>query len=180
MLGLLDDGRSTDSKGITVNAKNCVIIFTSNIGSELFGSFAPAGIGFGAEKRQLNTFETTKQRVIEMAKSSLRPELWNRIDEVLIYRPHEIETVRKIAVDLLAKENIKCQEKGINLSWSTSLVEYLAAKGYDPNYGARPMKRVIMKELQTLLATALLKREVQRGDNVILEVVNGVVTWRKI
>lgn len=180
LMGLLDEGRLTDSKGNTVNAKNCVIIITSNMGSDLFGSFAPAEIGFRTGQRQLNTFGTIKQKVIEMAKSNLRPELWNRIDEVLIYQPHEIETVRKIAVDLLTKENIKCQEKGINLSWSTSLVEYLVSKGYDPNSGARPMKRVIMKELQTLLATALLKHEVQRGDNVMLEVVNGLVTWRKI
>lgn len=178
-LGLLDEGRLTDGKGNTVDAKNCVILLTSNMGSHLFGAVTSGGFGFGAESKKVSAFEAIKQQVITAAKSGLPPELWNRIDEVIVFKPHNVETVRKIAIDLLEKEKIKCETKGFNLNWSPVVVEYLASRGYDPNNGARPMKRLVMREVQTLLAKALLNNEVQTGDNVLLEVAQDAIFLSK-
>lgn len=178
LLALFDEGRLTDGKGNTVDGKNCIFYMSSNIGSRLFAPVS-AGIGFGSEAPQDNSFEVIKQRVIQEARRNFSPELWNRTDLVLVYRPHDPETIRKIAIDMLGKEKAKCQELGITIDWKPEVVEYLALHGYDPLYGARPMKRVIMRDIQTMLAQPILKDELRSGDHVTLLVINGVITWQK-
>lgn len=179
LLALYDEGRLTDGKGRTADGKNSIFFMTSNIGSKLFAPDVQK-IGFEAGATQDNSFEAIKARVIREARNCFSPEFWNRIDLVLVYRPHDNETVRKIAIALLGEEKTKCQLLGITIDWSPEVVEHLAVRGYDPFNGARPMKRVIMRDIQTMLAQPLLKHELQSGDHVMLGIENGSVVWKKI
>lgn len=178
-LALFDDGRMTDGKGDTINGKNCIFFMSSNVGSHLFVPTSTK-IGFGSTTSQDNSFESIKQQIIREARSRFSPEFWNRIDLVLVYKPHDPETVRKIAIDLLGKEKTKCQELGITIDWKPEVIEYLVLHGYDPINGARPMKRIIMGDIQGLIATPILKEELRTGDSVMLLVENNKIIWQKI
>jgi len=162
MLQILDDGRVTDSKGTTVNFKNTVIIFTSNVGSQdildLGGSSDP-----GAQKLM-------RERVTEAMKAKFRPEFLNRIDEEVIFNSLSKEDLRGIVKIEVSKLESRLMEKQITMSMSNAALDFLADKGFDPVYGARPLKRAIQRDLETTVAQGILRGDYTDGDTILVNV----------
>lgn len=180
-LQLFDDGRLTDSHGKTADGRKFVFVMTSNLGAGHFFEQRTRGIGFTADQDTGGEipFAQIRERVIADAKAHFAPELWNRIDEVLVYKPLDREALRSIAVGLLESEKAKCATKGFTLAWDDAVVDYLVRHGFDPANGARPMKRVIMRRVQTLLAVPILANEISSGDTIELALAGGSIVWRK-
>ena len=170
MLQLLDDGRLTDSKGNTVNFRNTICIFTSNIGSqdilELDGS---------SEVDQ----ELMKQRVTQAMKDHFRPEFLNRIDEYVIFNSLSKENLRNIVKLEAERLEKRLEERQITLSISDAALDFLAEVGFDPVYGARPLKRTLQRELETKIARGILGGEYFDGDTIEVDVENERLSLRK-
>ncbi len=155
LLQVLDDGRLTDGHGRTVDFKNTVIIMTSNLGSELIYDY-----------HNRTNREELKKKVNELLRLTFRPEFLNRLDEIIIFNPLSQTDILKIVDIQLARLSKTLLEKGINLEVTEKAKEKLAEAGFDPNFGARPLKRVIQRELVNNLARALIKGEVKEGKVV--------------
>jgi ATP-dependent Clp protease ATP-binding subunit ClpB len=169
LLQVLDDGRLTDNKGRMVNFKNTIIIMTSNMGSQLirdnFEKITPEN------KEQI--VETTKKQVLEMLKQNIRPEFLNRIDETIMFTPlseHEIEEIVGLQVRSIQK---MLQENGITMEVTPSALHFLAEEGYDPEFGARPVKRVIHRLVLNRLSKDILAQNVDKDKPIIIDVKNG-------
>jgi ATP-dependent Clp protease ATP-binding subunit ClpB len=175
LLQVLDDGRLTDSKGRLVNFKNTIIIMTSNLGSQIIQeNYEKAK---DAESEEL--FERTKLEVMLVLKSSLRPEFLNRIDEVIMFTPlgkSQIENIVKLQLHMLSERLMKSD---IHLVVTPDALAYLADKGYDPQYGARPVKRTIQKEVMNELSKYILSGKVDKTEAVVLDVFDGQIVFRK-
>jgi ATP-dependent Clp protease ATP-binding subunit ClpB len=155
LLQVLDDGRLTDNKGVTVNFKNTIIIMTSNIGSEYISQRIEQTGGKLSEQEYIEL----KEKLITRLKQTMRPEFLNRIDDVIVFHPLGREHLRRIVDIQLARVQALLSKNQITLSVRETAKEWLAEKGYDPVYGARPLKRVIQTELVNKLATLLLSRD---------------------
>ncbi len=160
LLQLLDDGRLTDGQGRTVDFRNTVVIMTSNLGSELFGA---------------GTAEVTRQRVLEVLHGHFRPEFLNRIDEIVIFRALTQDDLRQIIDIQAALLERRLGERGIALELTDQAKDWLAEHGYDQAFGARPLKRIIQREIQDRLAMALLKGEFQEGQKVRVDAQGGEI-----
>jgi ATP-dependent Clp protease ATP-binding subunit ClpB len=168
LLQLLDDGRLTDGQGRTVNFKNTVIIMTSNVGSEF------------VEKSKDRDFEDMKIRVTSALRGKFRPEFLNRIDEIIVFHSLSEEHIRKIVDVQLERIKKRIFENGkIKLVFSDKAKELLAYVGYDPQYGARPLKRVIQRMVENGLAIQLLEKKFAEGDTVLVEVEKENVVFKK-
>jgi ATP-dependent Clp protease ATP-binding subunit ClpB len=168
LLQILDDGRLTDSQGRTVDFRNTVIIMTSNLGSEIIIEKAAKGI---------DSFEQAKEDVLALLRSFFRPEFLNRIDDIIVFQPLNKESLKeivKIQVGYLAK---RLQEQNITMELTPGAMEYLAMAGYNPSYGARPLKRTIQKELETPLARRLLEGKFSPGDKITVTIEDGKITF---
>ena len=154
LLQILEDGRLTDGKGRTVNFKNTVIIMTSNLGSSEILN---------------NAFEVAKERVLELMKSHFRPEFLNRIDDIIVFNSLSAEQVGKIAGIMLASLSKRLQKQiNITLKWNDAVLRRLSTEGYDPNYGARPLRRLISRAVETELSKRIVRGEVPEGSTVKL------------
>lgn len=167
LLQVLDDGRVTDSQGRTVDFKNTVIILTSNLGSvQILEGINPDG---EISKEAVDSVET-------LLKSSFRPEFLNRLDEIVFYKPLQKENIVKI-VDLMLEDlKNRLSDKNLSLEVSDSAKNYIIEKGYDSNYGARPLKRVIQSEVETLLAKEIIKNDIAPGTTINVSINNGTLT----
>jgi len=175
LLQILEDGRLTDAKGRVASFKNAILIMTSNIGSEIIAREAPLGFVAGEEKRA--KMESVKEKVMAALKEHFRPEFLNRIDEIIIFNYLGKEEIRKI-VDLeLQKVEKRLLEKNIKIEVTPKTREYLAEKGFDPNLGARPLKRVIQKEVLDPLALKIVSGEVKEGDKVKVDFEGGKIIF---
>ncbi len=154
LLQILDDGRLTDGQGRTVDFKNAVVIMTSNIAGQLILSF----------KGQ--DYEKMKEECLEVMRQSFRPEFLNRIDEIVVFHPLQRDELRKIVDIQLARLRERLSERKIELELSEKARDYFAERGYDPVYGARPLKRMIQRELETALGRKLLAGEIRDGSRV--------------
>jgi len=175
LLQVLDDGRLTDSKGRMVNFKNTIIIMTSNLGSQIIQE----NYDRAKDPDDLELFEKTKSEVLSLLKSSLRPEFLNRIDETIMFTPlrkSQIETIVKIQMKALT-ERLKALE--INLVITPDALSYLAQKGFDPQFGARPVKRVIQREVMNELSKYILSGKIDKTEPVVLDVFDNQVVFRK-
>jgi len=166
LLQVLDDGRLTDNKGRVADFKNTIIIMTSNIGSHLIQE----NYEQMKEGEDEKTFEKSQTEVLELLRQTIRPEFLNRIDEVIMFRPisrEEIKDIIKIQLvqldKLLAKQNIVLESSKVAL-------DYLAKIGYDPQYGARPLKRIIQKRIMNALSKELLAGKIQPNSTVKMDV----------
>lgn len=165
MLQILDDGRLTDGKGRTVDFKNTVIIMTSNIGSQEILEF---------QRRGDTDYDEMKNAVMSLVERHFRPEFLNRIDDIVVFHALDPKHVQEITALLLEKMNKRLKDLSqIGLSWSESALNYLAGKGYDPSYGARPLKRLLQMEVETPLSRMILKGQVKPDDTVHLDTVEG-------
>jgi ATP-dependent Clp protease ATP-binding subunit ClpB len=160
LLQVLDDGRLTDGQGRTVDFKNTVIIMTSNVGSQLI-----LGYRGGTDPQ---AYEEMKREVLDALRRQFRPEFLNRIDEIVVFHSLSREQLKQIVEIQLERLRTRLAERHIVLELTDEAREYLAAAGYDPQYGARPLKRAIQKELETPLGKLLLKGEVVDGQEVIV------------
>ena len=158
LLQVLDDGRLTDGQGRTVDFKNSVIIMTSNIGSQFITSEATAG-----------NYERLKERVMDAVRGQFKPEFINRIDEQIIFKPLSREDLKKIVELQLQYLSKRTAEQGITLDFTDRLKEALATEGYDPVYGARPLKRLIQRKVQDELAMEILKGDVAEGAVITVD-----------
>ena len=155
-LQILDDGRLTDGQGRVVDFKNTLIIMTSNVGSSLI-----------LEDPSLN--EETRASVKNMLKKGFKPEFLNRIDDIILFKSLSLDSVKSIVKQLLKSTEEKLKEKEIKLEFSNAVIDYLAVNSYEPQYGARPLKRYIQKEIETELAKKILSNEIKEKDEVLVE-----------
>jgi ATP-dependent Clp protease ATP-binding subunit ClpB len=170
LLQVLDDGRITDSQGRTVDFKNTIIIMTSNIGSDLI-----LEIG-GDESR----YEEMKSQVLTLLRQHFRPEFLNRVDEIIIFHALTREQIRQIVSLQMRRVEQLLADQQIELLLTEEAKDYLAELGYDPMFGARPLKRVIQREIENPIATKLLENEFLPGDRILVDVANERLVFRKI
>ncbi len=174
MLQVLDDGRLTDNKGRVVNFKNTIIIMTSNMGSDIIqDNFADV-----TERNKEEVLERTKVEVMERLKQTVRPEFLNRVDEIILFQPlmkSEIKGIIQIQLEHLKK---LVGQNGIQLTFSDYLLDHLAENGYNPQYGARPLKRFIQKEIINSLSKKILAGDIDKSHPVLVDVFDGVVVFR--
>ena len=170
LLQVLDDGRITDSQGRTVDFKNTILIMTSNLGAE----FLLDGIDENG-----NISSEAEELVMLQLKNHFRPEFLNRLDEIVMFKPLSKSDIRGI-IDLLVKDiNRRIEDKEISLTVTDRALDYIVEKAYDPVYGARPLKRYLQKNVETLLAKKMLADEVAVGDVLSLDVENDALVIRK-
>lgn len=172
LLQVLDNGRLTDSKGRTANFKNAIIILTSNLGSEYINRFQKMGFGAGEEA----DFEQVKDKIHESLKSHFRPEFLNRLDEIIIFNPLSIKVIKEIVGIQLEVVEKRLLDKGIVLKVNDEVYEYLAKEGYNPEYGARPLKRLIQSRILNSIAELIIGRKVDGGGVVEVVMKNGLPT----
>ncbi len=170
LLQVLDDGRVTDSQGRTVDFKNTVIIMTSNIGSQYILDLA------GDDSK----YNEMKSRVLEALGHSFRPEFLNRIDDTIIFHSLQKDQLRSIVKIQIARLEKRLVDRKLSLKLADSALDFLTNVGYDPVYGARPLKRTIQKELETILAKGILRGDFKEGDTVFVEVQNDHLTFSRL
>jgi ATP-dependent Clp protease ATP-binding subunit ClpB len=175
LLQVLDDGRLTDNKGRLVNFKNTIIIMTSNLGSSIIHEM----FDDTKEKDFDSIAEKAKIKVIELLKKTIRPEFLNRIDETILFLPLTKQNIKEIVQIQLNQLIVLLAEKEINLLVTNDAFEYIAKVGYDPFFGARPIKRVIQKQVLNELSKALLSGTIDREQNVVMDMFDGKIVFRK-
>jgi ATP-dependent Clp protease ATP-binding subunit ClpB len=174
LLQVLDDGHLTDGKGRVVNFKNTIIIMTSNIGSQLIQDAFEDVTEQNVEK----ALERARVEVMNLLRQTIRPEFLNRVDEIIMFKPlmrKEIMGIVQIQLNNLKK---LVAENGIDLRFSNYALEYLAEQGFDPQFGARPLKRLIQKEIINPLSKRILAGDIDKGKPVMVDVFDGVVVFR--
>jgi len=167
LLQILDDGRLTDGKGRTIDFKNTIIIMTSNLGSQII-------------KELSHDYEAMEKKVREILESHFRPEFLNRVDEVIIFKTLSQEVILKIVDFQINELRERLKEKKIDIKLSEEAKKLLAERGFDPVYGARPLKRTIQRDIQNPLALKILEGEYREGDTVDIDVdQKGELVFRK-
>jgi ATP-dependent Clp protease ATP-binding subunit ClpB len=175
LLQVLDDGRLTDNKGRVVNFKNTIIIMTSNIGSHLIQEAFEV---ISNEKDIIAATEKAKSEVLELLKQTVRPEFLNRVDEIIMFAPLLIKQIRQIIGIQLKSLQQLTAESGIQLEFTDYALNYLAENGFDPQMGARPLKRLIQKEIVSALSKKILSGTIEKNKPVVVDVFDGVVVFR--
>lgn len=175
LLQVLDDGRLTDNKGRVVNFKNTIIIMTSNIGSHLISE---AYEGVTTENQAVEASEKAKSEVLTLLRQTIRPEFLNRVDEIIMFAPllrKEIKSIIRIQLNNLQK---LVAESGIELRFSDYSLDFLAEHGFDPQFGARPLKRLIQKEIVNALSKKILAGSIDKTRPVLVDVFDNTVVFR--
>ena len=193
LLQVLDDGRLTDNKGRTVDFKNTILIMTSNVGADIIQSYmdrlpldepqnpeerlsdTESLIGNRSQEERSRLLEECRAQVLEVLKRTVRPEFLNRIDEVIMFEPLSQSDIRDILRMQMADLREKLAENGVNIAFTHEFEDYMSTKGYEPAYGARPIKRLMQKELVNLLAKAILDGHVRRDSEITVDVQDGQI-----
>jgi ATP-dependent Clp protease ATP-binding subunit ClpC len=182
LLQIFDDGHLSDAKGRKVDFRNTIIIMTSNVGSDLIRRDSRVGFNVATDEAKTaeQKYDRMKDKVTEEMKRVFRPEFLNRIDQTVVFRALAEEHIRQI-VDLELRDvRQNLREKEISVEVSKALLDYLGVKGFDPVFGARPLRRVIQNEVEDRLSDALLEGEFQEGDTIRLDYVDSEVTAERI
>ncbi len=174
LLQVLDDGRLTDNKGRVVNFKNTIIIMTSNIGSHIIQD-AFDGVN---EKNVDEVTDKAKVEVMNLLRTTIRPEFLNRVDEIIMFRPLMKKEIRGIVSIQLEQLKKLVAQSGLYLDFTNYTIDYLAENGFDPQFGARPLKRLIQKEIVNHLSKRILAGDIDKDKPVIVDVFDGVVVFR--
>ena len=200
LLQVLDDGRLTDNKGRTVDFKNTILIMTSNVGADIIQGYMehlpleaspsavnepnveprsglyPRGDSQPTETPRAKMLAECREEVLEVLKRTVRPEFLNRIDEVIMFEPLSQTDIRDILRMQMRDLQEKLSENGVTVEFTPGFEDYMSAKGYEPAYGARPIKRLMQKELINLLAKAILDGHVHRDSTIVVDVRDGQIT----
>jgi ATP-dependent Clp protease ATP-binding subunit ClpB len=174
LLQVLDDGRLTDNKGRVVNFKNTIIIMTSNMGSHII----QANFDTVTDENKEKVVDETKREVLELLRQTIRPEFLNRVDEIIMFQPllkKEIKDIIRIQLNDLKEQLLK---NGVVLEFSEYALDYLAENGFDPQFGARPLKRLIQKQIVNQLSKKLLMGNIDKSKPVLVDVFDGMVVFR--
>ena len=174
LLQVLDDGRLTDNKGRVVNFKNTIIIMTSNLGAAIIQErfeHVPKG-------KEEVIFEQTKEEVLQLLRQTLRPEFYNRVDEIIIFTPLSKNHLKGIISIQLRDLAERLNSQNIHLQLSQDALQFIIERGYDPAMGARPIKRLIQKEILNALSKSLLAGKVKKDETVVMDVFDGQVVFR--
>ena len=174
LLQVLDDGRLTDNKGRVVNFKNTIIIMTSNMGSQII----QANFENINEKNKEAVVENTKNEVMILLRQTIRPEFLNRIDEVIMFEPLMRDDIKEIIRIQLNDLKVQLAKSGVDLEFTEYALEYLAENGFDPQFGARPLKRLIQKQIVNQLSKKLLSGTIDKSKPVLVDVFDGTVVFR--
>ena len=170
LLQVLDDGRLTDNKGRTVDFKNTILIMTSNVGAEVIQEYMQRIEHIDDKASRTDVLEECRRAVIDILKKTMRPEFINRIDEIIMFEPltrKDILGILNLQLNALRK---KMEEHGISIDFSQKFIDYMSEKGYDPAYGARPIKRIIQRELVNMLAKALIEGSISKERPVLVDI----------
>ena len=170
MLQILDDGRLTDSQGRVVDFKNTIIIMTSNIGSQYILDVA------GDDTR----YDEMRSRVMEAMRNSFRPEFLNRIDEIIIFHSLQKEQLREIVKLQVQLLRSRLEDQKMSLKLADIALDFVADIGYDPVYGARPLKRAVQRYLETPIAKSILRGEFKAGDTIFVDVEDERLTFKRL
>ena len=173
LLQVLDDGRLTDNKGRTVDFKNTILIMTSNVGADIIQSFMEHLPIEGDDREKM--LADCRNEVVEVLKRTVRPEFLNRIDEVIMFEPLSQTDIREILRMQIADLQERLSENGVRISFSKEFEDYMSDKGYEPAYGARPIKRLMQKELVNLLAKNILDGKVRRDSDILIDIRDGQI-----
>jgi ATP-dependent Clp protease ATP-binding subunit ClpB len=183
LLQVLDDGRLTDNKGRTVDFKNTILIMTSNVGADIIQSYMeklcaiPSETeGRVEESSRTRLLADCREEVMEVLKRTVRPEFLNRIDEEIMFEPLSQTDIRDILRMQISDLQEKLAENGVRISFSQEFEDYMSTKGYEPAYGARPIKRLMQKELVNLLAKSILDGHVHRDSEILVDVRDGQIS----
>ncbi len=169
LLQLLDDGRLTDGQGRTVDFKNTIIIMTSNLGSEIITENLKNG---------KYDYEKTKKEVYQVLERSVKPEFLNRIDEVIVFKPLDFEEIKGIVERELKKVAKNVSDFGYNIEFNERVKDYLAHEGFDPVYGARPLRRAIQRLIENPLSRKIIAGEFKKGSNITADLAGGEVVFK--
>ncbi|MDE6465047.1 MAG: AAA family ATPase, partial [Muribaculaceae bacterium] len=175
LLQVLDDGHLTDNKGRNVNFKNTIIIMTSNMGSNVIReNFARM-----TDENKAETVEKTKEEVLDMLKQTIRPEFLNRIDEIIMFTPlnrREIEEI--VGLQIASIQRMLRHSSGLELTVTPAALSFLADEGYDPEFGARPVKRAIHRLVLNRLSKDILAQKVDRSKPIVIDVADGDLVFK--
>jgi ATP-dependent Clp protease ATP-binding subunit ClpC len=181
LLQILEDGRLTDAQGRTVDFKNCVIIMTSNVGAPQIQR--ESGFGFRSVETERieadRTYERMKTHVMDELRRTFRPEFLNRVDEIIVFRPLNRDQIKSIVDILMERVRREIRGQGMALTITGAAAELLANEGYDPQYGARPLRRAIQRLVEDPLSDDMLRGKFSAGDEIVLDVRDGVVVFEK-
>jgi len=182
LLQILEDGRLTDAKGRVVNFKNTIIIMTSNIGSDMILSSGTAKeqMGFETDRSETSEDDEMKKRIMGLLKDHFRPEFLNRVDDIIVFHSLSQKQIGEIVERQLQIVFHRLQkQRSINISIAPAAKDLLAERGFDPSYGARPLKRLIQSLILDPLALEIVKGEIPEGSNVSVSVENGEINIQK-
>jgi ATP-dependent Clp protease ATP-binding subunit ClpB len=176
LLQVLDDGRLTDNKGRTVDFKNTIIIMTSNIGSHIIQE----NLEKINESNRQEVFDHTSKLVLELLKKTIRPEFLNRVDEIIMFKPLSKEEIKKVVALQVKNVQNSLENNSVHLKVTEKAINLIAKLGFDPQYGARPIKRVIQKQLLNELSKMILEGVVDKGAEIIVDEMNGELVFQNI
>ncbi len=168
LLQILEDGRLTDAKGRTVDFRNTVVIMTSNVGAAAAQN--PVALGFGSVRNSTQDYDRMKVRMLDDLKKTFRPEFLNRIDEIIVFHALEQTHTRKIVDLMLTQVAARLTEKDIHIDVTDAARDYLAKEGFDPQFGARPLRRAIQRTVEDNLSEEILSGQIKLGDHVMVDV----------
>ena len=176
---ILEDGRLTDSHGRVVSFKNTIVIMTSNIGAaEIAKTKAPLGFGTGSDKAAAE-YENMRERQMQALKEAMKPELINRIDEIIFFHRLTKEDIEKISAIMFSALSKRLYERDITITITDAAKDFIVGQGYNEEYGARPLRRTIQRLVEDKLSEMLLSGEIGGGDKVTIDVDGGALTFKK-
>ena len=176
LLQILEDGVLTDGQGRHVDFKNTIIIMTSNIGAQKITGNSRKSLGFAAENEASEaerTFEQIKEEVMSELKNAVRPEFLNRIDDIIVFNRLNEDEIAQIADNMLRQVAARMQDMEITMDWTEAAKKHLAKAGFDPVYGARPLRRAVTNEVEDLVAEESLEGKIKAGQHVTLDEADG-------
>jgi ATP-dependent Clp protease ATP-binding subunit ClpB len=176
LLQVLEDGRLTDNKGRTVNFKNTIIIMTSNIGAPLIMEKSQ---GISDENRD-QVYENIRSEVLELLRQQLRPEFYNRIDDIIVFHALSKTEITRIVTLQFERIRAKLKQQGITLDLGENAKDYLARHGYQPEFGARPIKRLIQKEIINELAKQILQGTISKDSEIMIDFKGGNLVFENM
>jgi ATP-dependent Clp protease ATP-binding subunit ClpB len=173
LLQVLDDGRLTDNKGRTVDFKNTIIIMTSNIGSHLIQE----NMEKATDKNRDELFDSTREQVFDLLKKTIRPEFLNRIDEIIMFKPLTQDEIRTVVEIQLGGVQKMLEKSDVRLTATKKAIRFIATLGFDPQFGARPIKRVIQKNLLNELSKMILEGKVEKDKEIVVDEKGGKLVF---
>ncbi|MGQ9622300.1 MAG: ATP-dependent Clp protease ATP-binding subunit [Candidatus Caldatribacteriaceae bacterium] len=177
LLQIMEEGRLTDAQGRIIDFKNTIVIMTSNLGARMIAS--QSGIGFGEKKEEGLSYQEIKQRVMEEVKRVFTPEFLNRVDEIIVFRPLKQKEIEQIVELLMRETRNRLKDRSMEIELTPEACSFIAREGYDPNFGARPLRRAIQRLVEDPLSDLILQGVFKEGDRIVVTLEDGKISFTK-